>query len=54
MSKYDKKFNQMVLNAYLSGEGGYASLAERFGVLELTFRVQYNHCPFISYIFLIS
>ena len=32
MVKYDKEFKQKVVHAYLAGEGGYATLATRFGV----------------------
>lgn len=32
MSKYDEKFKQKVVDAYLSGEGGYGSLAKKFGI----------------------
>ncbi|MGG1691470.1 hypothetical protein ABDH65_15790, partial [Heyndrickxia ginsengihumi] len=32
MVKYDKGFKQKVVDAYLAGEGGYASLAIRFGI----------------------
>lgn len=30
--KYDEGFKQQVVDAYLSGEGGYSSIAKRFGV----------------------
>ena len=33
MSKYSKELKQEVVNAYLAGEGGYKSLAKRFGVV---------------------
>lgn len=36
MSKYDKEFKQVIVNAYLAGEGGYTSLAKRFGVKSKT------------------
>lgn len=36
MSKYDEGFKQVVVNAYLAGEGGYTSLAKRFGVKSKT------------------
>lgn len=32
MVKYDKEFKQKVVRAYLAGEGGFATLATRFGV----------------------
>lgn len=32
MSKYDEGFKITVVNAYLAGEGGYGSLAKKFGV----------------------
>ncbi len=32
MSKYNKEFKQKVVDAYLSGEGGYPSLAKRFQI----------------------
>lgn len=32
MVKYDEGFKQKVVDAYLAGEGGYASLASRFGI----------------------
>ena len=34
--KYDEGFKQIVVNAYLAGEGGYASLASRFGIRSKT------------------
>lgn len=34
--KYDEGFKQNVVNAYLAGEGGYASLANRFGIRSKT------------------
>ncbi|SEU07464.1 transposase, partial [Salinibacillus kushneri] len=34
--KYDEGFKQNVVNAYLAGEGGYASLAKRFGIRSKT------------------
>lgn len=34
--KYDEGFKQNVVNAYLAGEGGYASLAIRFGIRSKT------------------
>jgi transposase InsO family protein len=36
MSKYDEGFKQRVVDAYLSGEGGYKSLAKKFGVRSKT------------------
>ncbi|GLB61032.1 transposase [Cytobacillus sp. NCCP-133] len=36
MVKYDEGFKQSVVNAYLAGEGGYASLANRFGIRSKT------------------
>lgn len=36
MVKYDERFKQQVVDAYLSGEGGYASIAKKFGVLSKT------------------
>lgn len=36
MSKYDKEFKQRVVDAYLAGEGGYRTLAKRFGVKSKT------------------
>ena len=36
MRKYDEGFKQNVVNAYLAGEGGYASLANRFGIKSKT------------------
>ena len=32
MSEYDEKFKGKVVEAYLSGEGGYGSLAKKFGI----------------------
>lgn len=34
--KYDESFKQIVVNAYLAGEGGYGSLASRFGIRSKT------------------
>ncbi len=36
MSKYDEEFKQSVVDAYLSGEGGYKLLAKKFGVRSKT------------------
>ncbi|WP_199880660.1 helix-turn-helix domain-containing protein [Bacillus massiliglaciei] len=36
MVKYDEGFKQKVVDAYLAGEGGYASLAIRFGIRSKT------------------
>jgi len=36
MVKYDEGFKLNVVNAYLAGEGGYASLAKRFGIRSKT------------------
>lgn len=36
MSKYDEGFKQRVVDAYLSGEGGYALLAKKFGIRSKT------------------
>jgi transposase len=36
MVKYDEGFKQQVVDAYLAGEGGYASIAERFGIRSKT------------------
>lgn len=36
MAKYDEEFKQKVVDAYLAGEGGYASLAKRFKVRSKT------------------
>lgn len=36
MSKYDEEFKQRVVDAYLAGECGYASLAKKFGVKSKT------------------
>lgn len=36
MVKYDEEFKQKVVDAYLAGEGGYASLAIRFGIRSKT------------------
>ncbi|MFD2216578.1 hypothetical protein [Metabacillus endolithicus] len=32
MVKYDEGFKLSVVNAYLAGEGAYASFANRFGI----------------------
>lgn len=32
MVKYDEKFKRKIVDAYLAGEGGFTSLARRFGV----------------------
>ena len=32
MAKYDAEFKFQVVQAYLSGEGGYGGLAKRFGI----------------------
>ena len=34
--KYDEGFKQKVVDAYLAGEGGYASLAIKFGIRSKT------------------
>ncbi|MDR4890050.1 transposase [Fredinandcohnia sp. QZ13] len=36
MVKYHEEFKQKVVDAYLVGEGGYASLAIRFGIQSKT------------------
>ncbi|MCM3024058.1 transposase [Heyndrickxia ginsengihumi] len=36
MVKYDEGFKQQVVDAYLSGEGGYVSIAKKFGVRSTT------------------
>src|SRR5699024_3604523 len=33
MVKYDERFKQKVVDAYLAGEGGYRRIAKKFGVL---------------------
>ena len=32
MAKYSYEFKKQVVDAYLPGEGGYASIAEKYGV----------------------
>ena len=36
MVKYDESFKQKVVDAYLAGEGGYPSLANRFEIRSKT------------------
>jgi len=36
MVKYDERFKQQVVDAYLAGEGGYSSIAKKFGVRSKT------------------